>query len=104
MPDGQSALVHARVFARRFPALGAAALRELTPAPAPLCAHAAVTCFETLSTTRSYGMGGPRAITLPDIEAYSRMVEPLTPRDVRWVLAQDAAFVSECAATSEVTS
>ena len=98
MSDGASALTHARTFARRNPDLAAAALAELTPQPAPICAHAAVTAFETLSLTRSYGLGGPRALTLPEIESYTRCVEALRPHEIRWVLAQDAAFVSECAA------
>lgn len=96
-PDGVTAVRDAvMAVARRLPADDAAAmLADVVPGPVPVCAAAAVTAWETLHSTRGEGLSSVKPLTLHDVRAYSEMVQPLTPRDVSWVLTQDAAFRDE---------
>jgi hypothetical protein len=100
MKDGRTAGEHVRSYAKRDPVGGAAALRDVTPGPIPACAVLAVEAFEMLSATRGGGMSGPKPITLSDVQSYTVMLQqPLSPREVRWVLEQDAAYLSTVAET-----
>jgi hypothetical protein len=63
----------------------------VTPGPIPPAAATAVAAFERLSASRGSGFNGPHPISLHDCDAYSRMVTPLTPRDVSLITAMDVA-------------
>ncbi len=91
-------LQNAEVFARTHPGpAGDATLAHYTPGPVPVCGAHAAHAFEMLSATRGEGLSGPKALTLLDVQAYSNTIAPLTSREARWVLVQDAAFLSELA-------
>lgn len=90
MRDGRSALVHVRAFVRRNPDR-ADALAEVTPGPVPVAAAMAVRAFESLSASRGSGINGAHPIGLVGIDAYTRLLAPLTSRDVGLILAMDSA-------------
>ncbi len=97
MPDGRTPVRDAVLaVAKRDPVASAAALADVMPGPVPVCAAHAAAAFETLSATRGEGMSGPLRLTLHDVNAYATAMHmPLSGREARWVLEQDAAFVAE---------
>lgn len=95
MKDGRTAREHVLAGYRRNPSEFAAELASVTPGPVPVGAAMAVSAFETLSAARGSGFNGPHPIGLSDIDAYTRLVAPLTPRAVRLVLAMDSASRNE---------
>ncbi len=97
MSGGRTMRQNVEVFARTHPVEGPAMLAQFTPGPVPVAGAMASAAFELLSATRSVGMAGPRALTLADVQSYSSTIAPLSGRDARWVLEQDAVYLSEVA-------
>lgn len=79
---------------------------ELEPLPIPDGFHYIVTCFNDLSTSRSYGaMGGVLPLSYLEIKAYQEVTDQhLEPYEVEIIKAMDSEFVSVCAELNDTES
>jgi hypothetical protein len=77
------------------PALLETVLSDMVGPPCPALAVRAWEVFGQLHETRSCGMGGVRAITFTELDAFQRVTgQRLTPLDVALVREADRVFVA----------